>query len=374
MLELRASGNGLAAASALANPTITFTPGFTRAGSDEELLLQQPLELNGTRSARAGIARARMMASRAQIELELREFIYSIKSAYIDLAKTQERLLLTKAIVASATELESIASRQVELGSRAGVERTQTAIEAKRAKQQATLAQAEYQSAQTALNVLIGQDITTPLSVSLSYARSQRTPDADLIALATASRSELRVSTARQDEFRQESRLANASLLPDIVPQYRMESLTRSPRDGGFGISISLPLLDHGRVRNEARQADTLRKAEELRMKALQEQIRAEVTQALARLKAAEEVLSSYDDGLFSDSKKLLDATRSGYALGETSLATVLEAQRTFRSVQAEQIDALASYSQAAAELERAIGAVSPELLKQLTFSEASGK
>ena len=59
----------------------------------------------------------------------------------------------------------------------------------------------------------------------------------------------------------------------------------------------------------------------------------------------------------------VLDASRKGLETGQTNLVAVLEAQRTFRTVKTEQLNALLAYVQARTELERATGAVPSTLL-----------
>jgi len=373
--DLEAAERGVSSASSLANPSITFTPGLTRAGSDEELLVAQPLEISGTRAARTGVARAQQRIVQAQALAELRETVFTVKSAYVDLARAQERRSLTADLAKHATEVDVIAQRQVELGSRAGVDRTQTSIEANRAKQQATLAQADYEAALAAFNTEIGRSAETSTRVaSLTSSQPSTNDEATLLSQALASRSELLLSKARQEEFRQEAKLSKAEGFPDLVPQYRMESLTRSPRDGGFGIGITLPILDYGSLRNRTRQAEASQRAEEQRQAGIEAKVRQEVIQALARLRAAEEVIKTFEGGMLAEAKKLLDTTRAGFGLGETSLITVLDAQRTFRSVQSEYIEALASHAHALAQLERATGSVPASLIYEIPRKEVTKK
>jgi len=365
--DLEAADRGVASASALANPSVTFTPGVTRAGSDEELLISQPLEINGTRSARSGIARAQAQAVKAQVLAELRETVYEVKESYLELTRAQERLAVTKALVEYMSELDSVTQRQVELGSRPGVDATQVRIEASRTKQLAILAEAEYQSSLTSFNTLLGRPMLEPAEVSdMVFPGVLSTDDASLVSKALLARSELMLSRARQEEWKQEARLTQAEMLPDLVPHYRMESFTRDPREGGFGIGINIPILDYGRNRNRIRQAKAAQQAEILRFAAIEAQVRQEVTQALARFRASESVAQIYEEGMLEDSRKLLESTRNGYRLGETTLLNVLEAQRTYRSVQTEYIEALISNAIALAQLEKATGQVPIEWLDEV--------
>jgi len=371
LLDLVAAERRVAGASSLTNPSITLTPGFTRAGSDEEVLISQPLELNGTRAARTGIARAKLRAVEAEALGELRDIVFSTKSAFLGLAQAEEGLRLAEDVAKHAGQLDQIARRQVELGSRPGSDRTQTSIELSRAEQQAALARADYEAALAALNTMIGQAPREAVSVvSLAYEGAPTPDETMLIAQALASRTEVHLAAAAQDGFRQEARLARAEGLPDLAPQFRMEGVTRHPREGGFGIAISLPFFDHGSRRNRIKEAEAMAKSEAQRRLAIEAEIRQEVVTAISRLKAAEAVMQSFEGGLLSNARKLLESTLTGFRLGDTSLTTVLEAQRTFRTVEAEHIEALAAHGEALIQLERATGAVPASLLTELRKAE----
>jgi cobalt-zinc-cadmium efflux system outer membrane protein len=133
--EVVAARAGVRSARALANPDLVFTPAITPGGSDEELLLSQPLELNGTRSARTGIASAQLRQAQAEATVELRSLVFDTKTAYQDLARARERQALALEVLQIAEEFDRITRRQVEIGTRPGIDQTQTEIEVVRARQ-----------------------------------------------------------------------------------------------------------------------------------------------------------------------------------------------------------------------------------------------
>lgn len=365
-LEIRAAELGLSSARSLANPTIAYTPGFTRDGSDEELFISQPLEISGTRSARTGVASAELLGARAAALVELRTVVYETTSAYYELARLKGRLTLTQEIHQGSKELEAVAQRQVELGSRAGIELSQIRIETTRAKQQTALIEAEYGAKLAEINTLLGQDLQANIAQPALRFEAETVSVEGAIEEALRDRAELKMVAARREKSQKEAALARAEGRPDLAPHYRAESLSRSPRSGGFGVGISLPFLDYGSRKNRIKQAETLAKAEEEQLAATERQIRLEVKQAIVRLNAAAQVLASFEDGLLIESWKVLEASRRGFELGETSLVSLLEAQRTYRSIQTESIDALASHLQAKAALDRALGRVPASLLPTL--------
>jgi cobalt-zinc-cadmium efflux system outer membrane protein len=362
--EVAAARESVRSARALANPELTFIPNLTRGGSDEELLLRQPLELNGTRSARAGIASAQLRQTQAQAVVELRALVFETKTSYYGLAQARELLTVSQDLLKSAEEFDRITRRQVEEGLRPGIDRTQTGIEVTRAQQQAMLAASRVRAAEAALNTLLGQAPDQAIPTLSPLIFSPVKPDLEAVAReALAQRAEIQAQEAVRDASRGEARLARAQGRPDLVPQFRAESVTRSGPDPGIGLGISLPLFDYGSRRHRIRQAEETTRAQTDRIEGTRNDVRRDVEQAIARLQGSDSVVASYQQGLLDQARKLLEASRAGFQSGLTSVVGVLEAQRTYRSVLIEYTNALVEHALARAELERAVGSVSPSLL-----------
>jgi len=371
--EVLAARSGVRSARALANPEITFAPGVTSlSGTGEELLVSQPLELNGTRAARTGVASAQLRATQARAIIELRELVFDVKMAYYELARAREQQALAAELLKTAEEFDRISRRQVEIGRRPGIDLAQTGIEVTRAQQQVTLTESQVTTALAALNTLLGRPPSEPIgSLSSLLFTPQPVDEETAMRQALAARAEITVEEAIADSFRQEARLARAEGLPDLAPQVRIGSLLRgipeasSGNGFGIGIAINLPLFDHGSRRNRIRQAEESARAQADRITAARNQVRQEVQQALARLRASETVLKNYQQGVLDRARRLLEASRVGFQEGQYSIINILEAQRTYRAVQTEYTNALVDHVQARAELERAMGAVPASLLPE---------
>jgi outer membrane protein, heavy metal efflux system len=362
--EVVVARSGVGSARTLTNPELIFTPGITGGGSDQELLLSQPLELNGTRAARTGIASAQLRQARAEAVVELRSLVFETKSAYYELARTQELRTLALDALRTAEEFDRITRRQVEVGTRPGIDQTQTGIEVTRARQQVTLAESEVAVAQAALNTLMGRPSAEPIGALPPLTISAETVDTETaFRQALSARAEITADEARRDAVRQEARLVRAQGRPDLAPQFRATSVTRGLQEAGVGIGVLLPFPDYGSRRHRIRQAEEAARAQEDRIAATRSRVQQEVEQALARRRAAEVVIRDYQQGVLDQARRLLEASRIGFQAGQTSIVAVLEAQRTYRAVVSEYTDALAAYAQARAELERATGAVPADLL-----------
>jgi cobalt-zinc-cadmium efflux system outer membrane protein len=384
--EVAAARFGVRSAGALTNPSITFTPGLTPGGSDEEFLAQQPLELNGTRKARRGIAQAQLRRTQAEAVVALRDLVLSTRTAYYELARTRELRSLTQDVLRTAEEFHRGVRRQAEEGLRPEIDPVQTEIEVNRARQQLTLAESQVATAQVTLNTLLGRSPSEPVTVQPLLAEAGTPAAREPVTLepidreqalrqALAARAEITAEEAQRDEFRQQARLARAEGRPDLVPQLRVGSVTRGIADGGVGIGISLPFLDYGARRNRVRQADASARAQDARITAAQNQVRQEVTQAAIRLEASAGIVRQYQQGVLAQARRLLDASLRALQLGApgASILSVLEAQRTYRGVVTEYTTSLADYARARAELERATGAVPAALLPEISSPNQGG-
>jgi outer membrane protein, heavy metal efflux system len=355
---------GVRAARAMANPELVIAPPLTAGGSDEEFSIRQPFEVNGARSARTAVAAARHRGAQAAATVALRETVFATKTAYYELARARELLSLSQDLLKSAEELDRITNRQVELGSRPGIDRTQTAIEVTRARQQVIEAESRVTVETSALNTAMARSVDEPIGSLSALSAEPITVDPQVsLRDALSRRADIGADEAERDALRQEARLARAEGRPDIAAQFRAAKVFGGLEDAGFGIGITLPLLDHGGLRNRVRQADEAARAQEYRITARISLVRQEVSQAVARFRAADALLEEYKRGLLDQIRRLLNAARTGFQSGQTSVLAVLEAQRTYRNVQTEYTGALVDRALALAELERATGALPATLL-----------
>ena len=411
--DIGAAQSGVRSARTLTNPNAFAAPGLTSiSGVGEEFLIQQPLEINGARSARTGVAQAQLRTMRAQATLSLRDAVFSAKSSYYELARAREQAAVARASLSVAQEFDRITRRQVEEGARPGIDLVQTGLEVARAQRQVTLADGQEAVALAALNTVLGRDPATPIgaltpltaqqprpsapvggggkesvvplpqaspigSAPAVRAPSQTTPatgavdlsSAQLLNQALSARAEIETEQATGDQLRQEARVVRAEGRPDLVPQFRVGYFTRglqpanSGNGAGIGLALTLPFLDYGSRKNRLAQLEQSARAQDLRIVAAQNEVRQQVAQAVARQRSAETVVQAYQNGTLEQARALLEGSRVGFREGRTSVVALLEAQRSFRAVQNEYVNALADAAIARADIERAVGGVSPSLL-----------
>lgn len=356
--DVAAARQGTHAARSLSSPQIVFAPALTGAGSDTELLVQQPLEINGARAARTRVAEAQLRGTRADALAERSRVVSSTRAAYYELVRAREQLGLAHDQLEVTQQFDRLTRTQVEIGTRPAVDQIQTGIEVVRARQQAVQARAQADGAQAELNTLMGRPPREAVgTVAASLPPLPPLDEDALLTRALQNRPDIASTQASVETIRQERRAIRAEGVPDLVPQFRATKVTNGLRESGVGVGISLPLLDYGGRSARLRQNEQAAQAGQARVASSQAQARQEVAQALTQLRAAETVLQAYPEGLLDQSRQLLDASRIGYQEGKTSVRALLEAQRTFRAVQTEYINAQVADALARAELERATAA-----------------
>lgn len=376
--EALAARSGVRSASALSPPIFTIGPALQMGGTTDGFLFQQPLELNGTRDARAGVARAQLRLTQAHALVQLQALVYTTRLNFYTLAQAQERLRLAQDLRAIAERFDAIARTQVALGARPGIERRQTAIEVARARAQEAQAFGQEQAARTALNAYLGRAALDPIETRIETQPGEAplgaeragaqasSPDAVLAQRqALAVRGEIAAAEATRDIPQAQARLSRALGRPDIAPSFRISQITPTYMDAGLGVVVTIP-LDYGTRRNQIRQLEQTAQADAARVTGTQALVRSEVVQAAMRRRAAQEALRAYDGGLLAEARAVLDAAQVGFREGATTIISVLEAQRTYRAILSERLDALTQAALAQAELDRAAGTIPSTLLTDL--------
>jgi outer membrane protein TolC len=360
--ETDAARFALRSARARTNPEISVAPALDQFnGTTEELLITQPLELNGTRTARTRGALAQLEATDARFRTERREVVAGVKTAYIQLWREREMLGLAQALSETAQVVDRLAKKQVELGSRPGIDLARTSLEVTGARQQEILALSRVRQAEAALNGAMGRSPQSPLPAVELPVVTMELPAAQLaLSGALSTRSEVTEETAKRDALQQETALTKAEAWPDIAPQFRSQYVTwqRPLRsDYGFSVAIRLPLVDWGARKNRIQQIETAALAQEDRIEQVRQEIRREVVQALARLEGATAVLASFGEAL-PQAERLLKGSQLGFEEGKTSVLAVLEARRIYRATLTEYAEARAELALARVELSRATGGI----------------
>jgi cobalt-zinc-cadmium efflux system outer membrane protein len=346
-------------ASALSAPSILLAPAITTGGVGEELLLQQPLEITGIRQARMRVGQAEYELALAQAALELNDLLAEVAVVYYEYTYRQRIAQTAHEALQLAERTRDAIRQQVEAGVRAGVDLIQAEIELERVRQHALMRQTEAAAAQERLRVSVGGfDEPQPTATStVDWKRGLLTEDETVPLSLRPQTARLRLEQALAQQIRAEG-------LPDLGVQLRIERFQGERTRPGFGLTLSLPLLDYGARQNRLRAQNNLIEAQRLRLQQTRLALEAELRNAEQRLNQAQTRAESYQKTILPRAQQLAQAAQVGLETGQLSILQLLEAQRTARIVQEEALEAELELKLSEVALKRLRGEFIPKEVK----------
>ena len=347
----------------------TIGPALEAGGTTDGLLFLQPLELNGTRGARTNVAHAQLRLSQAQALVQLQSLVYTARAYFYALARAQAALALQQDLLATAQRFDQIARQQVALGARPGIEQTQTAIEVARARQLVAQAQGEEQAARAALNAYLGRAPLDPIDATPAWPpAAPATPPVDIAAAqqqALDGRAEVAAAQA--------SRMFPPPRPPCTAPRAartspRRSASARSRRPTWTPAWASSSPCRSTTAPAGARSASRSRPPRPRRTAWREHRPRSGSTPSRPPSASMPPRASwaSTTPACSPTPARCWTPPCSGFRPGRRRSSRVLDAERTYRQIVSDQLNARASVAEARAALDRATGALPPSLLPEL--------
>jgi cobalt-zinc-cadmium efflux system outer membrane protein len=336
-------------------PIVLLSPELTTGGVGEQFLLQQPLELNGARQARARIARAEYALMRAQAELELNDLLADALAAYHEYAYRAQIAAVAQEALQLAEQTREKIRLQVEVGALAGIDLIQADIERERVRQHAALRQAEAAAALERLRAALGG--VSPDEVATADTRATPTP-----SLSPDTPLAVRIEQARLQAAQAQAQQIRVEGIPDLGVQVRIERFRDARTRPAFGLSVSLPFLDYGARQQQLRAQQQRAEAQQQRLLAARVRYEGERAAAQQRYEQARARAEAYQQCIMPQAEQLVQATQTGLEVGQISILQLLEAQRTACQVREETLMAAMELKLAEIELRRLRGEFAPYL------------
>ncbi len=308
-------------------------------GSDEDLLLSQPLDLFGRASAGRSLGFAGFNRAEAEMRAVMLDVQFETITAFFDAAFAAEMDRLGKEQLDIAIRLRDAAKLRFEAGKTPEVQLLRAQLEADRFAQIAERRKAESRAAIARLDGALG---TPDAAYEIAI---QRVEVVSIDPSGVESRiPALMVLAADIRAAEAEARLHRLSLSPDIGIEARRNPWYVGEPEYGARLRLSIPLLDHGKAHSEEKAA--LARAEFARL-VLKDQLllaSSELASAKALIDAAQRNVETYGP-ILSAARDLLRRSEIGFREGALTLVEVLESLRALRDVE-----------EAAAEARRDLG------------------
>ena len=328
-------------------------------GNDDDLALSQAIDLFGRRRANRALGDAGIGTAEAALRGTLAEVQGDVVDRFAEATAANALVATARTGLALAERLLDATRRRAEGGIIAPVGVRRVDLEVQRARSTLALREAALDAARRRLAGAIGVPVETvtigdfdaaeiaPLPVDAQVLARQRP---DLLALAAGAR------TARANVG-----VSRLGFRPDFEISARTSLYSYgSDRPTGLRATLSLPIFDYGRARNEVRAGEALAGAEDRSLLDAVARAGAELNAVSIELAAAAAARAGFDR-LLADSRELVRISEVGFNEGATTLLEVLEANRALREVEENLVEARLRVAQAQAAYLRTTGTLLTE-------------
>jgi len=379
--ELRAARAELEAAAARVQqaglrPNPMLDLGGQKAISPDNNLsvgLTVPLDLNGRKEGRVGVAEREVDVRRAQIAERERRLRADVRMKAGEVLAARRTLGVTDELVRANRQALALVEERVRQGAAPALEENLMRVEVNRLEAGRLMQASRADVAALQLKALAGTppdealdirgDLSSPppvpaLADALGRSVEQR-PD------VRAARAEVAVAQAKVRKEQAEGRW-DASVNVGYQRQdfgFNLRGLTDSGSTRqiqdvfhyfGAGLTVTLPVRNRNEGNVAAANAETT--AAERRREFSELIARQEVAAALAQYEAARRTVELYERGVRGIARANVDVVRQSYGLGRATLLDVIAEQRRYIEVENGYTDVLRQAWAAGVDVERAIG------------------
>jgi len=355
----QAAAGALQQARAYPNPALAlaFGRGRPRDGGDSRsenaIALVQPIELPGVRRWRAESAELRLRG--VEVNHILAETVVDSTTSrlvYTALLE-QRRAEIARESAEVARRLHELLDRRVELGESSPLEAVKARSEWFARRRDVVTAESALAGARLALKLFCGNRLPRGYGIAETLNGSGVIPlPADLVERLRLHNPILTRAGVAVEEAEARARLAKKEVLPrfDVFAGHE----TELDRTGwNMGVGLALPLWNRNRGEIASRNAKHVRATADVRALALELETSLELTSAAYR--GALAAIGLHDEGWTAAARQSLDIATFSFENGEASLLDVLDAQRSFLSVNLAEAESWAELALTRAEIERLI-------------------
>jgi len=338
------------------NPELAWEVEDTRRDtSTTTVTLSQALELGGKRGARIDVANAGQTVAQLELQRQRNGLRADVVQAFHAALRAQTALELAQQSQALTERGLRVVEGRVKAGQSSPVEATRAQVQLAQAQAQVRRAESQRIVANQSLARLTGSPQAAFARLDAGPLSPGPAPRAEALLDKVSRTAEWRLAEAQV--LRGDSALVSekAQRIPDLTvslgSQYSREDRERV---NVVGLSMPLPLFDRnqGNVLAAARRADQardLRNAVELRL-------RSDTRSAVSQWASAMQEVQAYDRTILPSAQQAVDSATRGFEMGKFAFLDVLDAQRTLIEARGLYLEALASATDARAQVERIYG------------------
>ncbi len=327
--------------------------------AETNTVLYWEIETAGKRRLRMELARQAVTVAQGGILDAQRTLTLEVQNAYLDLLLAKANARTIKEILETFEALVKVNRTRYEAGEIARVELMRSEVAALQFRTQLLQAELRERQERVRLQRLMGRPAPVPGFDVMEEIRRDTVTEGleELAAAALAARPDLAALRSEVRRAEEEIRLQRALSKPnlDVGLSHHKQYVGPFPgQTAGFRFEIPLPLLN--RNQGEVERARLERQQAELRVRALEQQIRAEVVSAWEQVQTARGRLQTIETELLGQAGRVRDTIEFSYRRGEASFLDLLDAQRTFSETRQGYNEARVEYARSLYVLEATVG------------------
>lgn len=338
------------------NPHVGVGAGALRDKTfDSSARIEQLVERGGKARLRVAQASGLLEAARSDVAEQLRQQRLAMRTAFFDLAAAQERVRLQHEFRDLADETAAASERRFGAGEVSRAEANRFRLDAARAENDARQAEADRERARLDLAKLIGAESAAPL-LEVEPAWPE-TPAPDAVhgerPDVAAARHRVEAAQAGRDLARSiATRDVTVGLQADRWP---VSDINTQGTGISYGLTLSVPLqVRHANEGEAARAAADFESAQALLARA-QAQSEAEARIAEADLRNARERRARLETEVRPIAREVSQAAEYAYQRGASGVLDLLDARRSVKAVELDEVQARVEAAKAWARREAAL-------------------
>jgi cobalt-zinc-cadmium efflux system outer membrane protein len=295
------------------------------------------------------------IAVSGEADLE-RTLLFALRSAFVQTLQEKAVFDLAKENLAYYDHVLGVNRERYKAGAIAQVDLDRLELQRVSYESDLQTAEVNLRTAKIMLLALLNErtpveqfDVTGPFDFSAQIA-----PLDEVRQTAVDTRPDLKAALQSVDKAKTDHRLAIANGSTD--PTFGFDVGRNPPIDQYFGFSVSIPLRVFDRNQGEKKRTELDIDRNEKLMEATRAQVFSDVDSAYATVNSTVILLQPYKDRYLQQASRVRETIAFSYEHGAASLLDFLGAQADYRTVQVNYLNLVASYLNAASQLNLAVG------------------
>lgn len=325
---------------------------------DRSITIEQRFPLSRVRDHRRSAALADAERARALADTTGLDVVLDAQRSFFMLLARRRMLLVIHEQISLSQQLVSAAVSRYASGTglQADVLRAEVEVARLQADQQAL--DAQIRAAEAMLNAGLGRPAQESIP-ELQHAPNREIPasEAEVLRLASMKRPELSAGAAEVDRAKAEIEVMRSMYKPMAMVRVGQASTMAEGPGAMLMIGVSVPIW-RGRLRAGVAEARAMQHMADADLEAMRRMIASDALAAREEVNAVRTQAIVLEADVLPRALAAADAALAGYASGQGTLVSVIEAARALWEIQAEQVMVEAAVGEAWARLNRAMGTV----------------